>query len=39
MDGSGGLSRGSSSMGNVEKVNCGVWMYFQFSDCQCVSAA
>ena len=31
--GSGGFWRGSSSIGNVEKVNCGVWVYFQSSDC------
>lgn len=32
-DGSGGLGRGSSSIGYVEKVNCGVCVYFQPSDC------
>ena len=31
--GSGGFWRGSSSIGNVEKVNCGVWVYFHSSDC------
>lgn len=31
-DGSGGLGRGSSSIGYVEKVNCGVCIYFQSSD-------
>ena len=36
-DGSGGLWRGSSSIGNVEKVNCGVWVYFHSNDCLKIS--
>lgn len=31
-EGNGGLGRGSSSKGNVENVNCGVWAYFHSND-------
>lgn len=32
LGGRGGLSLGSSSIGCVEKVNCGVWVYSHSSD-------